>query len=737
MMKQVRPQARPSSLSTTLNYLLYALLSASGLVGLFVLQNPGHLNFWESFSLLGLGTLGLWRWAWFFYRFVRSRIYSQLIFPRWRKQAEAIPAESLPHMCFLVPTYKEKPWITRRVFRAIAQEAKTLAQPITVLANSSSDKENAAIRAILEAEDPAWQTMRLILMTQKDGKRKAMADALRELARLDLPKDTVIALMDGDSELAPGTLRQCLPFFRMFPKMGALTTDEIPVVQGSYLFSEWFHLRFAQRHVQMCSDSVSQKVMCLTGRFSLFRAEAALDPSFADQLEYDALHDWLWGRFKFLSGDDKSTWFWLLSRGYDMLYIPDAIVYSIETISGSVIDRAYSNMRRWYGNMLRNNGRAIALGPRVAGWFTWYSLLDQRISFWSCLITPGFLLISLLQGEWVAAGIILSWIAFSRPLMLGLVFWGRESIIKPIHLPLLLISQWASSLVKIWTQMNLAQQSWANRGNQSIGISGTGFRRFAKRSTSYTLLGIQAFCFVVFLSWLAGLVNPTWDIAGLRLNHQIKANKPVVEHINAIEHGIIPNDGNDDAAPLMALIQNHTSDAHLDIQLPIGELNLLQPVAINQSHVTLRGEGAGRTILKVQFDPALDVGLANSLSYTVEPEKRFAAVVVSPKAPALAHLAPLDDGLAQPNPLPQAAVSGQLQNIHLQDFTIRYGEDMKGGGANAIATAIVMYRVENGSLSRIRVEPEQDNPLFLNETQDIRVEHTTSPRSAQISSRRN
>ncbi len=76
--------------------------------------------------------------------------------------------------------------------------------------------------------------------------------------------------MDGDSELTPGTLRKCLPLFRMFPKMGALTTDELPIVTGSYLFSEWFHLRLAQRHYQMSSVSLSRKVMCLTGRFSLF-----------------------------------------------------------------------------------------------------------------------------------------------------------------------------------------------------------------------------------------------------------------------------------------------------------------------------------------------------------------------------------------------------------------------------------------------------------------------------------
>ncbi|MEM1241811.1 MAG: glycosyltransferase, partial [Cyanobacteria bacterium P01_H01_bin.26] len=432
---------RQRSMSEYISTATFLVLFGIGLGGLFILQNPGHLAIWNIFGLVSLGAIGVWRWSWFLLRMLRSRHYLHWVFPRLRRRADAVPVEDLPHMCFLVPTYKEKPWITERVFKAIASEAKTLAQPTTVLVNSSSDDENEAIRSVLHQEDPGLQWIRLIQMTQKDGKRKAMADSLRHLSEIDLPADTVIALMDGDSELLPGTLRRCLPFFQLFPKMGALTTDELPVVKGSYFFSEWFHLRFAQRHVQMCSDSLSNKVMCLTGRFSLFRAEAALQTSFADQLEQDYLNDWLWGRFKFLSGDDKSTWYWLLRHKYDMFYVADAVVNSIETLSGSVVDRAYSNMRRWYGNMLRNNGRAISLGPRTMGWFTWYSLWDQRISFWTCLITPGFLLVSLLQGYWKAFAIVVFWVICSRSLMLMLTFWGRSSMLKPIHFPLLLLSQ--------------------------------------------------------------------------------------------------------------------------------------------------------------------------------------------------------------------------------------------------------------------------------------------------------
>ena len=587
------------------------------------------------------------------------------------------------------------------MFRAIAQEAKSLAQPITVLVNSSSEEENAAIVQVLKAEDPELESIRLVLMTQKDGKRKAMADGLRELAKLNLPSDSVIALMDGDSELTPGTLRKCLPFFRMFPKMGALTTDELPIVEGSYLFSEWFHLRFAQRHSQMCSDSLTRKVMCLTGRFSLFRAEAALHPTFAQQLENDTLDDWLWGQFKFLSGDDKSTWFWLLQRGYEMLYIPDVIVYSIETISGSFVDRAYQNMRRWYGNMLRNSSRALALGPHRIGWSTWYSLLDQRISMWTSLITPGLLLISLVQGHWIAAGIISSWICFSRPLMLVLIFWGRNSEIRPIHFPILLLSQWSSSIVKVWTQMNLAKQNWSNRGNQSISAEGSGWERLAKLSTSRFLLISQVFSFTVCLLWLSGTLSPLWDIEGLWLSHQVATQQIPLQVVEAIDQGVIPNDNQDDAAALQALIDRLPKQQEVQINLPLGEVDLFQPLEINRSHVKLKGQGIARTVLLAHFDR--QVG--------------DAVLTVRPQGAAIAQ--------ASMTSASKAAEAGrkQLKNIELSGFTMRQLLPETATASEYAVDSIRMERVAEAVVRNLHLERSGRNPLVLNKTQDVTVEY--------------
>ncbi|MGL5083845.1 MAG: glycosyltransferase [Microcoleaceae cyanobacterium] len=662
------------------------LISAVGFFSLVLLRDPAKLAEMGMSGVVGMGIVGLWRWSWFMFQVLRSRFYLHVIFPRWRQRASEVPVEDLPHMCFMVPTYKEKMWVNELVYQSIVAEAKTLAHPVTVLVNSSSDEENAAIRQLLEEYDPGLKHIQLFLMTQKDGKRKAMADSLKELRNLGLPEDTIVALMDGDTELGPGTLRGCLPFFRLFPKLGALTTDEMPVVKGSYVFSEWFHLRFAQRHYQMCSMALSRKVLCLTGRFSLFHSRATFHPDFIHQLENDSLDDWLWGRFKFLSGDDKSTWYSLLRWRYEMIYVPDVIVNSLETHSGSVVQRAYSNMRRWFGNMLRSNSRAISLGPSVVGLFPWWCLVDQRISMWTSLITPGLLILSLVTGKWLFAGIIVAWVCFSRPLMLLIIFLGRPSHLKPIHFPILVATQWTSSVIKVWNQMNMAQQSWNNRGNQKITAGASGWVRHLQVTVSRFLLATQVVIFFVALLWCwFGVLTPVQDLQGWWVKRQDPTIEQMTQVVNASEYGVVSNDRRDDAQKLQALIDQLPDIGLIQVNLPIGELDLFQPIILQRSNVVIRGQDAERTILQAHFG--------------------------STQQPAF--------WIVQPND--QAS---SIKNVQLRGFTLRTAPEITSSRPSSSLDGVLFRNVSNALVRDVDLVGD-GRPVVLDQTQDITLEYVT------------
>jgi choline dehydrogenase-like flavoprotein len=154
-------------------------------------------------------------------------------------------------------------------------------------------------------------------------------------------------------------------------------------------------LRFGLRHRSMCSIALSGRLLCLTGRLSVFRASVATDPTFLNQIERDSIRHWLWGTFDMLSGDDKSTWYWLAARGKRMLYVPDAMATTVEVVNGSALQRAVANVRRWSGNSLRHSWRAFVLGPKKLGWFCWYSLsgllgeLKRDLARIAAMLRPG------------------------------------------------------------------------------------------------------------------------------------------------------------------------------------------------------------------------------------------------------------------------------------------------------------------------------------------------------------
>jgi glycosyltransferase Alg8 len=426
----------------------------------------------------------------------------------------------------------------------------------------------------------------------------------------------------------------------------------------------------------MCSHALSHKLLCLTGRYSLFRAEAALDPSFAELMENDTLQDWLWGEFKFLSGDDKSTWYWLLREGYEMIYVPDVMVETVETVPGKSLLRIYNNMRRWFGNMLRNGNRALALGPRRVGFYPWYCILDQRISFWTSLVAPGLLVIYLFRGNWTGFGLVVSWLLFTRSLGVLVLSWGRDANLKPIHVFQNLLSQWSSSIIKIYTQMNLAQQKWSNRGNQSRSATGTGLERWLKLGTSRFLLGAQGFTFAIALLCLTGFLAPQIDVQTLwwRLGNKV-SNQPI-QILQAVDYGVTPNDDIDDAKPLQQILNQLPPKGLIQVNLPPGELLLARPLTLHRSNTTIKGEGQVRTILRVINNQASEY-----VPITIAPLKKTA----------------------------------WLQQIKLTHFTLQQADSKR--------VALVMHNVHHALLKNLQFQGVGAHAAVLQGVKDVQLEY--------------
>jgi glycosyltransferase Alg8 len=448
--------------------------------------------------LAGLSVIGLWRYSWAATHYLRACWYRYRRYPQLRTGLD--PArERVDHVAVVITSFRIEAEINAAVYAALFRELLDYGARATVVACMTDPADARLLLAVGKACGCEGR-MDVALIPQAGlGKRHAMARALRHLASLALPSNSAVVLMDGDTLIRRGILRHSLPLLRRYPEVGALTVDNIPLVRGSTISREWYRLRMAQRHLLMCSIALSRKLLVLTGRFSIYRGAIAFDPGFAERILDDEVHHWRFGRIKMLSGDDKSTWFWVLSRGWQMLYLPDVSVYCLEELpSPSFVRGSTSLMRRWFGNMVRASGRALGLGWRRVGLFPYLALIDQRLSLWTALIGPTLCLsLALFQGPHVL-GLYLVWVTSVRTvqaLIVG-VFAGRFNIWFPL---LLYYGQTVGSAIKIWATFHPNVQNWTR---QKIRAADS-----AAHATSTLLMAMSLLAFVMAVLLFGGVLD--------------------------------------------------------------------------------------------------------------------------------------------------------------------------------------------------------------------------------------
>ncbi len=460
-----------------------------------VLWDPEAAEF-----ILLLGVIAIWRYAWWGVNWTRSLIYNKISFPRIRKQIEDLGDDCLPsHVYLLVTSFRIGSETTRRVYDSVFAEAVNYGNPVTIVVSIVERCDEVMIRQLFQKYNPSSDVKLIIVRIGGTGKRDALAFGYRAISKEMPPEDAVVAVIDGDSLLSEGLIKKCASLFKFDPKIGALTTDELCEVDGAWIFDQWYSMRFAQRHIYMSSVSLSERVLTLTGRMSMFRADILVDPEFIERVELDWIDHWRLGRFKFLTGDDKSSWFHILGQGYKMMYVPDVQVLTIETPpEPKFVKCSVVLMRRWFGNMLRTNGRAIKLGLKPMGFFTWFSVLDQRLSMWTSLTGPVIALLATIFVTPFAIFYYLLWIMITR-YIITLSFLAARPSVSAFWPFLLYYNQVVGSLVKTTVLFRLDKQKWTRQNT----VLKHGRSQLADRIINMGSSYMHLFSFSLFVAILA------------------------------------------------------------------------------------------------------------------------------------------------------------------------------------------------------------------------------------------
>lgn len=463
--------------------------------------DPAHHKF-----IFFIGLLGIWRYTNAITHYLRGMYFLHWRFPRIRRAVGKMGDDALPtHMYMVVTSFRIPGETTYKVYRSVFEELMRLPVSSTVIASVVEKADENFIKQIMQDVVIDRDDIQLVLVRARGtGKRDGLAHAFRALSRRMPVEDAVVGVVDGDTIMLPGCVDRAVKLFAYMPNVGGVTTNEFCVVEGGKLIKEWHTMRFAQRHINMCSMSLSRRVLTLTGRLSFFRAEVMIDPEFIKDVESDFLEHWRLGRFQFLTGDDKSSWFSLMRAGWDTFYVPDSHTLTVEHPPDSNFFRATRQlMYRWYGNSLRQNFRATKeLGIRRLGVFASYVLYDQRVSMWTCLVgLTGSAIAGLAFGIQYFL-IYLFWILLSRTLVSLLFFLSRHPV-DPSYPFVLYYNQIVGSVMKVYSMFHMDQQSWTRQ--KTTLNSNSNFDASLNRWTSKAMLMSSIAVFIGVISVLLEL----------------------------------------------------------------------------------------------------------------------------------------------------------------------------------------------------------------------------------------
>ena len=602
---------KQSRLKSLLSFVVPAILY-SGIAFLLGYAFWPYFYYVKNETLVAVGAVGIWRYGLLLINYIRAFIYGYIVYPLMKYKIFAKPlSEQFPqHIYFCIPSYKEEGWVSSETFESIFSELSSLPCSATIVVSIANQKDEYAIRDVYHAH-PYARNVELIIQYQKEGKRIAMGHALRAIAR-DVNdrfyEDSVTVLMDGDSYLTQGSLKNSIPILYAQSRVGAVTTDEVAYIDSkSNWYKDWFNLKFGQRHILFQSQSLSKKVLTLTGRFSLFKTEIIISEDFISHLENDILTDGNFGKFRFLMGDDKTTWYYLLKEGYEMLYLPDVKIYSLESRDGNFLELSKSLPYRWYGNTLRNNYRARQL--KNIPFFIRYLLWDQIFLMWTALIgIVGIILLSTFVN-FVYLPIYIAWILFVRVFQMFVIVLGNHSVsIRTV--PLMLYNQWIGALIKISAFYHLYDQQYSKGKNNSQNANKTikfTYVDFVPLFSNYRMyFAITLFLFIMVMLNGKILELPSFNIF-------IPSTNIPTFHYSSVK----------DVQELNREIQNAKEET--TIFLPKGDFHIYEPIIIARSDITVDGSDT-RIIshLKSDSDAVIVIkGKKGSLSSFTQTKKSF------------------------------------------------------------------------------------------------------------------
>lgn len=393
---------------------------------------------------LPLGVIGVWRWSVWLIRKIISLFY------------KSPGGDFAATLSIITPVYNEN----SHYFKMALESWKRNSPDEIIAVIDHTDGENIKI---FEEFAGAFLGARLIVTT-KPGKRPALADGIR--ASLG----EIVALVDSDT-IWSEDIKTCLLGVFSDPEVGGAVTRQ-DVLETDTLARKLFKILLDDRYLLEYPflATVSDALLCLSGRTAIYRKSAVLDK--LNELENETF----WGD-KVISGDDKTLTHLIQKDGWKSRYLRNVKVYTTGTGN---IGNFLKQKLRWTRNGLRSDGKAL-----FSGW-VWKNhkilalhMLDKFISPITLLLAPIYFGLAIYFGHWEIALLIAVWWIVSRAVKIYPHL--KEKPADVFILPAYVLMTFLMAVVKLYAFITLNEQGWITRWHKSRLKS----VHFLKKALSY------------------------------------------------------------------------------------------------------------------------------------------------------------------------------------------------------------------------------------------------------------
>lgn len=455
-----------------------------------------------------LSIIGLWRWSYWLIRRIGAVAYRPKVKP-WPED------QPRPSVSIVTPVYNEDPDLFDEALRSWQRNG--VDEVVAVIDKSNSKHIMRCDREYVRDQSSA--TKFRMIVTPKPGKRAALCDGIVEAS------GDFIVLVDSDTTWDDDVLERTIPYFRNPAIGGATVAQRIsnPNTVGNVLFDILLWTRYHEEVPFLLG--VGRVFNTLSGRTAFYRREAILNP------DHDNIHDLRHETFlgtRAISGDDKRLTHLIIRQGWETAFVlgPTVCTPGLGSLKNFLKQRL-----RWTRNSWRADLRAVGQGWVFAHPALAFFMIDRFFLPLFMLVGPAVFILSLLNHEWLFAGVLLTWWFTSRFVRVFGYFKGHPKAV--VYLPAYMVYGFVNAVLKIYALGTLMENSWATRWHKKRAA-----RRSRLRKVSTLLQGSVALAACAFLLTQIALsfrqqvgadvvAQPTFDATNLAEDVDVYKDPPV------------------------------------------------------------------------------------------------------------------------------------------------------------------------------------------------------------------